>query len=119
MRQSKLPMLGGMGLHQAMAMGIPSITPDYSALSEWPNGGTFYIPVLDIPNIYQSGINTDHKVFDPYWAVEALETLYQDEKVRSDLGNAGYRVATQDRFNWRNVSAQFDSLFQQLLRKED
>lgn len=108
--------------HQSMAMGIPTIVPNHSALSEWPideNGpGVFYIPVLDIPNAYESGINTDHKVIDSRYAVEALEYLYQNEQARIDFSKRGYEVATQDKFLWVNIAAEFDKLFTDLLSRK-
>ncbi len=108
----------GMGAHQSMACGKCTLVPEHSALAEWPKGGVFYVPVLDIPNIYESGIGTDHKVIDPHWAVEALETLYQNATLRNELASAGYRVAVQDKYNWSNISAQFDNIFSELLKGE-
>lgn len=112
-----------MPLHEAMACGIPSIAGYYSALAEWPidtNGpGVFYIPVTDTPDAITSGANTIHRSIDMNAAIQALEFFYQNKQARNDFGSAGFRVATQPKFSWWNISQQFDSLFQQLLRKED
>lgn len=107
-----------MPVHEAMACKVPCIVPDYSALSEWPNGGVFYVPVTDTPDAVTSGANTVHRTLDIYWAIEALENLYQSETLRNELGNRGYEVATQDKFLWPNIALEFDTLFTNLLSRK-
>lgn len=108
-----------MGLHQAMAMKLATVTPRYSALAEWPiqNGveGTHYVDILDIPNIYESGIGTDHKVFNPDQMVEALELMYQSVYYRNQVAERGYKIATSPKFNWSNIAMEFDNIFTNLL----
>lgn len=109
----------GMGLHEAMASKLATITPDYSALSEWPQGGTFYVPVDDKPNFYTSGVNTEHRDINVHWAIEALETIYQDEQLRADLGKRGYEVATQEKYSWPRISQQFDTIFESVIQDKE
>lgn len=107
-----------MPLHEAMACGIPSIVPDYSALSDWPTlqktvDSVAYVPVTKDPVLNNNGINTIHRMIDIDAAIETLESLYQDNQRRLDLGAAGLKVATDKRYMWKNISKQFFDLFEQ------
>lgn len=101
----------GMPISEAMACQTPVICPDYSAMSEWCNGGVFYVPVLDTPDAITSQAGTVHKYIDPYWAVEALENLYQSSALREKLALNGYQLITQPKFDWQVISNQFDTIF--------
>ncbi len=105
----------GLTLHEAMACKVPCIVPDYSALSEWPKNGVFYVPVDDIPSVTPNALNTVHKLPNIHWTIEALEILYQDAQLRKELGERGYNVATQDRFQWSNVAQQFNIVLHKAL----
>jgi glycosyltransferase involved in cell wall biosynthesis len=104
----------GMPLHEAMATGIPSVAPEYSALAEWPKGGVEYVPVTITPDAVASQVNTLHKTLDIPAAVEILERLYQDEVARKTLAVKGYQIATQDKYQWPVITNQFYRLFESL-----
>lgn len=101
----------GLCIHESMACGVPAILPEYSALAEWPNSGCFYVPVDDTPDFQGNQLNTVHKYPNIYWTIEALENLYTSTALRLELGKRALKVATDTKFNWKNISNQFLEIF--------
>lgn len=103
-------------LHEAMACKIPSIVPEYSALSEWPRGGVHYIPVNRRAPWHNTGmLNTTHFFYDVDAAVDALEVLYQNKKYRGDLAQRGFEIATKEEFRWDKIAKRFETIFKDVL----
>ncbi len=94
-----------------MAMGIPMIVPEYSALGEWAKGGVHYTAISDIPWFNIHGLNTRGGIPDKASTIAALEKMYTDVDYRKSIGEAGYKLATSEKFSWRNVALQFDRIF--------
>jgi glycosyltransferase involved in cell wall biosynthesis len=94
-----------------MACGIPNIVPEYSALGEWPRGGVHYTQISRIPDYTTKGLNTRGGIPDIDSTIQALELLYNNEQYRKELGQKGYLIATQAQFDWKNIAAQFETVF--------
>ena len=105
-------------LHEAMACGVPCIVPEYSALAECPNGAVAYVPVDETPWMNPNNIDTMHRFINVQATVDMLERLYQDKVTRDDLGIAAHKHATQKKFLWKNIAAQFNQTFKNALRPQ-
>lgn len=101
----------GLTTHERMAMGIPMIVPNYSALGEWANGGVHYTDISPIPYFNIRQLNTQGGVPDMESTIAALELLYTNSDYRHDVAQRGYTLATQQRFDWRIIAKQFNTTF--------
>jgi glycosyltransferase involved in cell wall biosynthesis len=101
----------GLTTHERMAMRIPMIVPEYSALGEWAKGGVHYTRVSDIPYFNIGSVNTKGGVPDMQSTVDALEALYVDKDYRDHIAQKGYELATQSKFSWRTIALQFNDVF--------
>jgi glycosyltransferase involved in cell wall biosynthesis len=98
-------------LAEAMACGLPTLVPNYSALADWPKGAVQYANVDPTPWANPNDIDTIHRFVDVNDAIQQLETLYQLKTLRDELGNRAYDHMTQERFDWKYIGSQFDRLF--------
>ena len=105
----------GLPVAEAMACGIPSIAPNFSALSEWPKGAIHYVDVDETPWMNTNDIDTEHRFMNVASAVEALEYIYQQTEYRKELGIKGRKHMEQKCFNWREIAKHFDSVFKSVL----
>ncbi len=106
----------GMTTHERMAMRIPMIVPEYSALGEWPKGGVHYTAISDIPFYNIKGLNSRGGIPELKSTIDALELMYRNEQYRNDVALKGYTIATDKKFQWRNIAMQFNSVFTGALR---
>lgn len=95
---------------EAMACQTACIVPRYSALAEWANGGVHYTEVSSIPFYSDHGVNTRMGIPTPESTVEALQKMYTDTQYRNSVALAGYELVKQDKFNWKNIAQQFDTV---------
>lgn len=97
-------------LAEAMATKTPALVPNHSALAEWPNGAVHYI---NAPEIYAStmALNTIHYIPDRESTIAGLQSLYESSIYRKELADKGYKLITQDTFNWRIIAQQFKDIF--------
>lgn len=103
-----------------MATKVPQILPDWSALGEWcryedGTSAVEFVPCTSI-DVNTGGINTIGGVPDKNLFIDALEKLYQDKEYRTQLGEKGYKLITDGKYDWKNIAAIFDQEFKQLLR---
>ena len=98
-----------------MACKIPMIVPRWSALGEWPSGGVHYTSMSHEPMFGLRGLNTEGRPPSLISIVESLELLYSNEQYREDIANAGYNIATLDKFNWHNIADKFNTVFMEVL----
>jgi glycosyltransferase involved in cell wall biosynthesis len=107
----------GWGLTQAESMRckIPNIVPDWSGLSEWARGGVAYVPCTSTL-VNTGGINTIGGIADKGLYIQELNKMYYDPEYRSSIAEAGYRLVSQEKFNWKNIADQFDKAFMSTLR---
>lgn len=108
----------GLTTHEGMACGVPQLMPEWSALSEWPRGGVRYAPVTSFLAA-DSQVTTVGGIADAGAFIREMDVLYQNAKLREDVGEAGRVIATSPRFNWDNIAQQFDAVLSaQLLETE-
>lgn len=108
----------GLTTLESMACGIPNIVPRFSALGEWANGGVEYIELSDIPDFSIRGVNTLSFIPDKTSTITALEKLYNSKAYRTELGQRGYSLVTQPKFEWINIAKEFDKVFRAIQRTE-
>jgi D-inositol-3-phosphate glycosyltransferase len=101
----------GMTVHERMAMKIPMIVPRYSALGEWANGGVHYAEISDVPYFNVKGLNTRGGIPDKQSTIAALDKIYNDKDYSKSIAEKGYNLATQSKYNWRNIAMQFNDIF--------
>jgi glycosyltransferase involved in cell wall biosynthesis len=108
----------GLTTHEAMACGIPTIAPDHAAVAEWAKGG-FYKVAVDhrYPKSTYDGLNTVHYLPQYEASLQSLEDMYQRRDLRKMYSSAGYKVATQNKYNWENIVSEFNSVFKIYLGK--
>lgn len=99
-------------------MRIPMIVPNYSALGEWTKGGAHQMELAEEPIFNINGLNTRGRPPSKVSAIAALERMYSDDVYRNDIAEKGYQLATQSKFNWRNIAMQFHSHLQRLLKEK-
>jgi D-inositol-3-phosphate glycosyltransferase len=92
---------------EAMAAGVPTILPNHSALSEWPEGNTCYMDIYPFPQLTDRGLNTVHHVTEMESAIAALHKMYTDHEYRKALGAAGHRHMSSEKFKWPVIANQF------------
>lgn len=114
----------GLTTHERMAMEIPMIVPEYSALGEWAKGGVHYTEISNIPYFNPKSLNTRGGIPTLESSIAALEKMYTDVDYRLSIAKAGYTLATQPRFQWKNIAMQFNTIFRDTIiqhkdKKED
>jgi D-inositol-3-phosphate glycosyltransferase len=78
------------------ATGAPQVVPDTAACASLWEGAAIVVP--------------------PSHAGKALATLYDDERLRGELGRRGRELAS--RFSWPSIAAQWEELLLGCLRRE-
>lgn len=101
----------GLPIAEAMACGIPTVVPQYSALAEWPKGAVTYVPVDEHPWANPSDVDTIHRFVDVDHAVETLEMMYQDPAYRKRMGHVAHEHMQQPMFSWDTIAHQFETIF--------
>jgi D-inositol-3-phosphate glycosyltransferase len=107
----------GLTNHEGMACGVPQIVPDYAALGEWPRGAVHYVPVREHA-VTAGQVNVVGGVVAVPDVVDALERVYRDAEYRRALGAAGLARATEPRFTWPVIAAQYDVALRDVLEKQ-
>lgn len=97
----------GLPVAEAMAVGVPCVLPNHSALQEWPEGNALYVDCYPFPSLTDRGLNTVHHIIDVDLAVEALNNIYQNKEYREALGVASYEHMHQNKFKWDVIAMQF------------
>lgn len=107
----------GMTTHERMAMRIPMIVPNSSALGEWAKGGVHYIDISEEPFFNIGGLNTRGAVPSVKSMINALEKMYTDKQYRQQIALNGYKLATQPIYKWSNIAIRFQETFIQVMEK--
>lgn len=97
----------GLPVAEAMAVGVPCILPNHSALADWPQGNAVLVDCYDFPSLTDRGLNTIHHIIDVEKAIEALQYLYTNKNEREALGERSYEFMQNTQFNWDWISEQF------------
>src|SRR6185369_4451228 len=105
----------GLTQMESMACRVPNIVPEWSGLSEWARGGVAYVPCTST-HVHTGGLNTVGGIVDKDMFIAELEHMYQDATYRDTVAKAGYDLVRQDKYQWRTVAQQFDTVFMKTLR---
>lgn len=118
---------------ERMACKVPMIVPKHSAFTDWPRikvtdpetskhlgtiTGVHYMELAEEPRYSGKTLNT--LMYSPKLSsiVESLDFLYNDKDYREGLAEIGYGVATQDKFQWKNVAKEFYTLFETMIEQK-
>jgi glycosyltransferase involved in cell wall biosynthesis len=97
----------GLPVAEAMAVGVPCVLPNHSALADWPEGNALLVDCYKFPTLTDRGLNTIHHVVHIEEAVEALHKMYTDATFRKELGDKSHKFMQQEKFNWTWIGNQF------------
>ena len=99
------------------ATGAAQIVPRHGACAElWNEAAVMVDPVMSLTTIR---LLTEGKIVSPEGVAEALEKLYNDPQLLTDMSTAAYTRATERDYLWSNISARWDSLFEEVMRDSD
>lgn len=101
----------GLPVAEAMAVGVPCVLPNHSALKDWPNGNALLVDCYKFPSLTDRGLNTIHHIIDVDAAVDALHKLYTDDQLRKNLGNSSFEFMKNKEFDWDHIGQQFLQVF--------
>lgn len=90
------------------------IVPRHSACAElWEGAALFVEPAAE-----DSPVRNQHagRTVTVEGVAAALERLYRDARERQGLADAAYERATEPRYAWKNIAAQWDALFAEVMR---
>jgi glycosyltransferase involved in cell wall biosynthesis len=113
----------GVNTSSAEGWGLPSfehaatraaqVVPRHSACAElWEGSALLVEPALSVIN---EKILTEGWLVTPEGVAEALERLYADRELLSEMSERAYRNATRTEYRWENISARWDALFREVL----
>ncbi len=98
------------------ATGKPQIVPDHSVLPEIWGDTAIYIPTI-ADHLYEV-THTCARIVSVEGTVEALELAYQDwvkdGKMLRTLGQDSLKLVRQRKYDWKNVSKQFEDVFEEV-----
>ncbi|MHA1868727.1 MAG: glycosyltransferase family 4 protein [Candidatus Heimdallarchaeaceae archaeon] len=99
---------------EAMACKVPCVVTDYTTTKELlMDEGQCGIPVPICANLTGSW-TVERGVMDIDKAAEALETLYNDKKLREKFGKVGRKKVLKF-YNWKVVNKQWNSLINKMV----
>ena len=94
------------------ATGAPQIVPNHSTGAElWP-GSALLLDTEQHGSEEYPQFEGDVRVDS---VCDALEQLYQGKSARHEMSIAGYRLATNERFQWKSIGATWSNLLYTLL----
>jgi glycosyltransferase involved in cell wall biosynthesis len=113
----------GLNTSSAEGWGLPSfehaatraaqVVPRHSACAElWEDSGLLVEPVMSV--LFEK-ILTECWLVTPEGVAEALEKLYSDRVLLTEMSERAYRNATRPEYRWENISARWDALFREVL----
>lgn len=113
----------GINTSSAEGWGLPSfehaatraaqIVPRHSACAElWDGAAAMLEPAFKVIN---ERVLTDAWLVTPESVAEALEKLYRDRELLSEMSERAFRIASRAEYQWGNISAQWDALFRETL----
>ena len=104
----------GLVNHEHAACGVAQIVPDHTSMKEIFEGAA---PLID--NCFMDvdmNFNRDMPVPSAEHLAEILAELYEDRQKLSEVGKACYARATDPKYQWDNVAAQFETLLDDALK---
>lgn len=94
----------GMGLPamEAMAMGIPTIGPDWAAYGDWAKDAMMLVPCTGTAATFDN-INAIGGVVGKDEFIAALQLMYADEETRRTYGERGLNLMARPEYRWESV----------------
>lgn len=102
----------GLTQHESMACERAQIAPAYSALGEWMEGAAILVPCSTFA-VTPNQINVIGGIVDGEPFIQAIQRFYEDPALRDHYGRLALARATEPRFMWENVAAQFDTILRE------
>lgn len=112
----------GLTAMERMACKVPMILPKSSAYAEWAKDAAYFVDCVsdgytnDFFHI--NALNTVGSVINVRGAVKALNNLYYNNKLRSDIADRGFKRVNEDRFKWNKIAAEFEAILAENLPLE-
>jgi glycosyltransferase involved in cell wall biosynthesis len=91
----------GLPTMEGMAVGLPQIAPDWSALGEWARDAARLIPCA--ATIATPRVNSIGGVVNPQFIADAMFDVYHDAEMRRQMIEAGFKVAARPEYHWNNI----------------
>lgn len=101
---------------EGMACGIPQIVPDCAALGEWPGDAAIKIPVT--LSCAPGPLNQIGGILDKEATVGALDMLFEFPGEWARYREAGLKLATEPRFDWRTIGEEYEKILSEILNDE-
>lgn len=101
---------------EAAACGVPSLCPDWAAMSEWPEDTALRIPCSDTTHT-TNGINSVGGLVDRKQFIDGLDRLYRDRTLRETLSARGLALVNRPCFRWESIGAEFARTCEEAIRK--
>lgn len=98
----------GLTTLEAMALGIPVIAPEWSALGEICKDAAVLVPCTSTAAT-QKRINCIGGIPDEKNFIRQLQRVYQSKALRTEIATLGYERARESRFRWENVAKAFSN----------
>jgi D-inositol-3-phosphate glycosyltransferase len=96
------------------ASGGAQIVPRHSACAElWSGNAAVYVDPVQETN--RQACQVAGRTVTVESVAQALETLYAQTHLRSEIARVGYHNATKPEYSWQSIAASWDALFQKLL----
>lgn len=102
---------------EAMACGVPCIVPDWAALGEWTEDAVLKVPCTTTAAT-PDGINVIGGVPDRALFITALDRLYRDRVLRSEMSARGLALVSRPEYRWRAIGEAFRDALEQALYRD-
>lgn len=106
----------GLTSFESAALGMPQIVPNWSATKEIWEGSGLLLDVVEIRHELAS-INTMQAVISTSHCAQLLNELHDDKAYAEKIGEQCLQVTQRPEYNWENVGAQFDAVFEDVVGK--
>ena len=104
----------GLVNHESAACGVAQIVPDHTSLKEIFQGAA---PLID-SCFCDVDVNYNRDMYIPSaeHLAEIMTELYEDRDKLKEVGEACYKRATDPKYQWDTIAAQFKEEFQEVLK---
>jgi glycosyltransferase involved in cell wall biosynthesis len=96
----------GLTTMEGMACGVPQIVPDWSALGEWAGDAAMMIPCTSTA-VTPNKVNVVGGIADKEAFIKALNQVYSDSELRTNMANKGLELVGRSEYRWENVGKRF------------
>ena len=104
----------GLVSHESAACGVAQIVPDHTSLKEIFQGAA---PLID-SCFCDVDVNYNRDMYVPSaeHLAEIMTELYEDRDKLKEVGEACYKRATDPKYQWDTIAAQFREEFREVLK---